>query len=289
MAVASAERTIVGAFRSMDDAQRTFDALQKEGFLRDEISFVANKNAREARRASDATTEIGDTASDIAADAGIGAALGGVGGLLLSFAGLAVPGIGPVLAAGPILAALGGAGIGAAAGGLIGALTESGIPYEHGENYAESVRRGGILVTVRADEVRADRAAEVMDDNGAIDIDSRVSEWRERGWEWHDTTAEPLSSDELKRERDYYRAANEQRDQSSEQARRNAGPGSGSVPSAQGRSSAGAEARNARKDAARCSTDFGHPPPPGTGRADLQRAWRDTKRGAARIYDRVTK
>jgi hypothetical protein len=64
-------------------------------------------------------------------------------------------------------------------------------------------------VTVRADEVRADHAAEVMDDNGAVDIDSRVSKWREGGWESHNTNSEPRSSDELRRERDYYRAANE--------------------------------------------------------------------------------
>jgi hypothetical protein len=159
----------------MDDAQRAFDALQEEGFSRDEISFIANKNASESWGGSNATTDKGDTASDIAADAGIGAALGGAGGLLLSFAGLAIPGIGPVLAAGPILAALGGAGIGAAAGGLIGGLTESGISHEHAQHYAESVRRGDILITVRAEEARADRAAEILDDNGEVDIDRRVS------------------------------------------------------------------------------------------------------------------
>jgi hypothetical protein len=210
MAIAGAERTVVGIFRSMDDAQRALDALQQEGFSRDEISFIANKNASESWGGSDAATDKGDTASDIAADAGIGAVLGGVGGLLLSFAALAIPGIGPVLAAGPILAALGGAGIGAAAGGLIGALTESGIPHEHAEHYAESIRRGDILVTIRAEGARADRAAEILDDNGADDIDRRVSEWR----------AEPLSSDELKRERDYFRAAGEQGNEWTEQARR---------------------------------------------------------------------
>jgi hypothetical protein len=175
MAVASAERTIVGVFQSMNDAQCALDALELEGFLRDDIGFVANKSASESWGGGNTTTDRGDTASDVAADAGIGAVLGGVGGLLLSFAGLAIPGIGPVLAAGPILAALGGAGIGAAVGGLIGALTESGIPHEHAQRYAESVRRGDILITVRADEARADRAAEILDDNGAVDIDRRVS------------------------------------------------------------------------------------------------------------------
>jgi hypothetical protein len=87
MAVASANRTVVGVFKSMDDAQRAFDALQTEGFSRDEISFIANKNAQHSWGGDDARTENGETASNVAADAGIGAALGGVGGLLLSFAG----------------------------------------------------------------------------------------------------------------------------------------------------------------------------------------------------------
>jgi hypothetical protein len=207
----------------MDDAQRAFDALRNDGFSRDEIGFVANKKAQESWGGSDVRTETDDTASDIAANAGIGAALGGVGGLLLSFAGLAVPGIGPVLAAGPILAALGGAGIGAAAGGLIGALTESGIPEGHAQNYAESVRRGDILITLRADETRADRAAEILDDSGAVDIDSHVSEWRDRGWKPHNTSAAPMSNEEIQREHEYHRAADEQGDRWRDQTRQNAG------------------------------------------------------------------
>jgi len=213
----------------MDDAQRAFDALQKEGFSRDEISFIANKNASHSWGGDNARTDTGDTASNVAADAGIGAALGGVGGLLLSFAGLAIPGIGPILAAGPIVAALGGAGIGAAAGGMIGALTDSGIPEEEAHHYAEGVRRGDILITVRTDETRADRAASVMDDNGAVDIDHRVSNWRERGWERHDTSSQPLSEDELRREREYYSSTESQGDRWRDQTRRNTGMTSGST------------------------------------------------------------
>lgn len=152
-------QTVVGVFKSMDDAQRAFDALQNKGFSRDEINFIANKDAHGAKA---------DAAADVAADAGIGAALGGVGGLLLSLVGLAIPGIGPILAAGPIVAALGGAGIGAAAGGLIGALADSGIPEEHAHQYAEGVRQGDILITVQADGSRADLASRLLDENGAV-------------------------------------------------------------------------------------------------------------------------
>ncbi len=303
MAVASAERTVVGVFRSMDDAQRAFDALVQDGFSKDRISFVANRHASGSWGGSDAADDTGEPASDIAADAGIGAALGGVGGLLLSFAALAVPGIGPVLAAGPLVAALGGAGIGAAAGGLIGALTESGVSPEHAAHYAESLRRGDILITVRTDEAGADRAAGILDDNGAVDIDRRVSEWRDRGWEAYDANAQPLSKVELEREREYDRAAREQGNRWSEQARRNAGTGPGTLgdpgpqrgtsptASPQGGSLTRAEAQNAKRDAARSDDALGQPR---RGRAETTRAElrEDTaediadrqSRRAARIY-----
>jgi uncharacterized protein (TIGR02271 family) len=106
---------------------------------------------------------------------------------------LAIPGIGPVLAAGPLSAAIGttaatlgagaiGAGIGAATGGLIGALVGAGVPKEEAEYYAEGVRRGGTLVTVSAPDDRTQLAVDLMQRNGAIDIDQRVAEWRNSGW-----------------------------------------------------------------------------------------------------------
>jgi hypothetical protein len=109
--------------------------------------------------------------------------------------------IGPVLAAGPIAAALTGAGIGAAAGGLIGALTESGVPEEDARYYAEGVRRGDVLVTVKTDDVHAERAAEILDHDGAVDIDQRVTGWRSRGWTGYDETAQPYDEEQLRRER----------------------------------------------------------------------------------------
>lgn len=162
---------------------------------------------RTARRDDDVTDiDTADKTSDVVADAGIGAAIGGVGGLLLSAAGLlTLPVIGPVLAAGPIAAALTGAGVGAAAGGLIGALTEAGIPEDEAKHYAEGVRRGDILVTVRTSGMLADRALEIVDKHHAVNVNDRVSDWKKRGWEGWSTTREPLSDDELKRERDYYR------------------------------------------------------------------------------------
>lgn len=197
MAIANETKTIVGVFNSVSDAQRAVQDLEMEGIPRADISLVANKNAVDYDQ-----LEPQGKGSDIAADAGIGAAIGGVGGLLLSAAGaLTIPVIGPILAAGPIAAALTGAGIGAAAGGLIGALTESGIPEEDARYYAEGVRRGDVLVTVKTDSVHSSRVSDILDQNGAIDIDDRISGWRSRGWSGYDQNAQPYTADELRRER----------------------------------------------------------------------------------------
>lgn len=206
MAIANETATVVGVFNSIQDARNAVRDLESSGFSRDEVSLVANKNSTGYDRLSDEDrTEMSDKTSDVVTDAGIGAAIGGVGGLLLSLAGLAIPGIGPVLAAGPIAAALTGAGIGAAGGGLIGALTESGVPKEHANDYSEAVRRGDVLVTVRAGGDRVDRASDILDRNGAVDVDERARGWRDRGWSGnYDSGAEPYSSEDLARERSYY-------------------------------------------------------------------------------------
>jgi uncharacterized membrane protein len=187
-------------FNSVSEANEAVRELETLGISRGEISVVANKNATGYDTMDDR-----DKASNVVADAGIGAAIGGVGGLLLSAAGaLTIPVIGPILAAGPIAAALTGAGIGAAAGGLIGALTESGIPEEDAKYYAEGVRRGDVLVTVRTDASQADQVCDILDRNDAVDVDDRVENWKSRGWSGWSDTNEPYSPDDLRNERGYY-------------------------------------------------------------------------------------
>jgi hypothetical protein len=83
---------------------------------------------------------------------------------------LAIPGIGPVLAAGPLAAGIMGAGLGAAAGGIVGALKSHGVPESHAAAYSSAVKRGGVLVSVHVDEEAVDRAADILDRNGAIDV-----------------------------------------------------------------------------------------------------------------------
>jgi len=110
-----------------------------------------------------------------------GGILGGLAGLLVGLGALTIPGIGPVLAAGPLAAALGttlaGAGIGAAAGGLVGALVGIGVPEEEAEYYAEGVRRGGVLVSVHASDATADDATSALRSSGALDVETE----REQG------------------------------------------------------------------------------------------------------------
>jgi uncharacterized membrane protein len=202
VATGTQTKTIVGVFNSVGDAQEAVRELESQGIARNDISIVANKNAV-GYETMDRVDR--DKTADVVADAGIGAAIGGVGGLLLSAAGaITIPVIGPVLAAGPIVAALTGAGIGAAAGGLIGALTESGIPEEEAKQYAEGVRRGDVLVTVKVDDSQADRVCTVLDQHNAVDVDDRVKNWRERGWSGYREDEAPYSEEELRRERQYY-------------------------------------------------------------------------------------
>ena len=217
MPVTNSTKTVVGVFDSMKEAEAAIRELQNNGFSREEMSLVANRIENthpDIEAASPGHPGIMDRTADIAADAGLGAALGGIGGLLFGLAGLTVPGIGPILAAGPIVGMIGGMGLGAAAGGIIGVLTESGVPKEEAAAYAESVRRGHVLVTVESEnDDRANRAREIMDNSAAVDIERRVSSWRRRGWTGYNPGAEPLSADELRREREYYGAAEQQADE----------------------------------------------------------------------------
>jgi uncharacterized membrane protein len=161
----------------IEDARDAVQELIDHGFSREDISLVA---ADERGKIQETTaTDMGDedVASGAATGAGIGAVLGGLGGLLVGLGALAIPGIGPVLAAGPLVAALAGAGIGAAAGGLVGALADLGIPDEQAEKYAEGVRRGGTLVTVSASEDMAGQAVSIMNSHNPVDIQQRYESW----------------------------------------------------------------------------------------------------------------
>lgn len=195
-------KTIVGLFDDASDAQAVVRELNELGIDRDQISIMANRSGDALTR--DTAPEVTTTGEDAMAGAGIGAVAGGIGGLIVGLVALPIPGLGPVIAAGPIAAALTGAGIGAVTGGVIGALTHVGVPEEHAQHYAEGVRRGGTLVTVSAPDVLAQRVSDVMTRYHAVNVSDRATKWRESGWKGFDANAPALSAEDIRRERALY-------------------------------------------------------------------------------------
>ena len=174
-------KTVVGLFHSASEARSVVEELVQAGCRRDDISLVAKND--EAGTTAEAS-ESGETkgAEGLATGAGIGAVLGGIGGILVGMGALAIPGIGPVVAAGPIAAGLAGAAGGAVAGGLIGGLIGLGIPEEEAHTYAEGVRRGHTLVLAKTSDDQAGLASSIMNRHNPIDIHTEGAKWRQEGW-----------------------------------------------------------------------------------------------------------
>lgn len=180
-------KTIVGLFDDFTAAMNTVPDLVSAGVRHEDISLVANDTQGEF-----ANFRPGEESSAAVSGAGAGAAIGGLGGLLLGLGVLAVPGVGPILAAGPIATTLAGATIGAATGGLIGALNDIGVPEEEARYYVEGIRRGGTVLTVKAADDQVDRVTEIMRQHRAVDIEERIAQWRQGG-EWGDASSAPAA------------------------------------------------------------------------------------------------
>jgi len=198
-------KTVVGLFDHLAEARDAVQDLVNAGVDREHISTLANNTINDAPDEVKADSSA-DTHVNVAAlDAGKGAIWGGAAGLLLGIGSFAIPGIGPVVAAGALATALtstlAGAGLGAVAGGLIGALVSAGVPESHAHYYTESVRRGSVLVVAETDDSIAQRAAEVMRTHGAVDFETRMDEYRDSGFRQFDHSATPLSALELEQER----------------------------------------------------------------------------------------
>jgi len=162
--------SVVGLFPSRDQAEKAIKALKDKGITEKEISIVAKQDTvKDGQAAGKQDVEAGDmgTGQDLTSGATWGGTLGGLAGLLASAGALAIPGIGPLVAAGPIAATLGGA----AAGGLAGSLVDWGVGGEAGKKYEEGVKRGEILAAVKADKAKVDEAAQVMRQFGARDVE----------------------------------------------------------------------------------------------------------------------
>jgi hypothetical protein len=192
-------QTITKVYDTYSHAQRAVEDLERAGVPASEMSLVANKYV------SDKYENV-EELSSTATGAGVGAAVGGGAGLLAGLGIMAIPGIGPVVAAGWLASMALGAAAGAASGGLIGALAGSGVPEADAHVYAESVRRGGTMLTVRSEDSRADSVRAILDRHSPIDPASRGDEYRKAGWSKFDPNQPPHrpSQDELERIRRQY-------------------------------------------------------------------------------------
>ena len=206
-------RTTARLYDSHEIAVQVVRELEAAGIRHSDISIVSNnRDDRYSSGLADAatTSSMGGTLVDDprAADTRIseehagtaagtgattGAVLGGGAGLLAGLGMLAIPGVGPVVAAGWLVATLVGAGagaaVGAAAGGLVGSLTRAGVPENEAHVYAEGVRRGGTLVTVRADDAVMPRVDAIMAEHQPVDWQARDRDYRGGGWNGFDPNA----------------------------------------------------------------------------------------------------
>lgn len=139
--------SVVGYFSSADDAQRAVAELERAGFTKDDVSYVAREGTRIFQNPLS-----GKSGTESGAAKGAGA------GLLIGLAAIAIPGVGPAVAAGPLAMAL----VGASAGGLLGALADLGVPKRHAKEWSDRLALGGSLVVVRVNTENVNRAEAIV-------------------------------------------------------------------------------------------------------------------------------
>jgi len=195
-------KTVSALYDTYDAALSAVNALEAYGVPHSDISIMAN-NAENWHRESNA-------AEDAGTGAGVGAAVGGVGGLLTGLGIMAIPGVGPVVAAGWLVAtavgAVVGGAAGAATGGIIGSMTNAGVPENDANIYAEGVRRGGTLVTARVADAQATDAQAILQRHRYVDLNARGRIYREEGWSAFDPAAPAYTADQVAKERARYNA-----------------------------------------------------------------------------------
>jgi hypothetical protein len=199
--------TICRLYDNYSDAQKSVTRLENAGVSHSDISIVANNSDNWYSKNSKVDRDrdgVDDRAEGAGTGAGIGAGLGGAAGLLAGLGLLAIPGLGPVVAAGWLASTAVGAAAGAATGGIIGALTQAGVPEEDAHRYAEGVRRGGTLVTARIAETDKGRLEPLLAPS-AVDLSQRSAAWKQSGWTRFDEASPPLAPDDIRRERELYR------------------------------------------------------------------------------------
>jgi hypothetical protein len=190
MHMAGKNTAAFGLYSDRVQVEQGIDALLAARFRSEDISVLFPDNEGSKDFAHEKNTKAPEGA---AAGAGAGGAIGGTLGLLVGIGALAIPGLGPFIAAGPIVAALAGMGAGGAVGGFVGALVGMGIPEYEAKRYDGRVRQGGILVSVHCDNSEwVARAEDILKQTGAEDIASAGEASSDYG-----KTDKPLARDPL--------------------------------------------------------------------------------------------
>ena len=165
-----ANTSVFGIYRTRAEVSDGIEALREAGYRNTDISALFPENAGTKDFAHEKNTKAPEGTATGAAS---GAVLGGALGWLAGIGALAIPGVGPFIAAGPIMAALAGAGAGAVTGGIVGALVGLGLPEYEAKRYEGQIRKGGILLSVHCDSSEwVKRAKEIMERTGAIEVSS---------------------------------------------------------------------------------------------------------------------
>jgi len=168
--MAGKNTAVFGIYRDRANAEEAVDALRAAGFRNSDVSALLPDNVGSKDFAHEKNTKAPEGTTAGATSGGI---LGGALGWLAGIGALAIPGVGPLIAAGPIVGALAGVGVGGAVGGLIGALVGMGIPEYEAKRYEGRVREGGILLSVHCDDSEwVKRAKKILENTGAEDIAS---------------------------------------------------------------------------------------------------------------------
>lgn len=165
-----ANSAVFGIFSTKEQVETAIDKMKLEGFRNADISVLFPQNEGTKDFALEKGTKAPEGAT---AGAASGAVLGGAFGWLVGVGMLAIPGLGPFIAAGPLMALLGGVGVGAAVGGLTGALIGMGIPEYVATRYEGRIKGGCILLSVHADDSKwIHKAKQILHNSGADDISS---------------------------------------------------------------------------------------------------------------------
>jgi len=168
--MAGKNTAVFGIYSDYAKVERAVDVLKTAGFRNTDISVLFPENVGTKDFAHEKGTKAPEGATTGAAT---GAVLGGAMGWLAGIGALAIPGVGPLIAAGPIVAALAGAGVGGAVAGIAGALIGMGIPEYEAKRYEGRVKKGGILLSVHSDSSDwTKKAKEILESTGAEDIAS---------------------------------------------------------------------------------------------------------------------